>query len=197
MKTAFIIPGLGESAENPAYPEITNYFRKKGIRPLIVPIQWKYRTMSDYVAQFEDFYNKNKTEENSLLGFSFGAFIAFVAGTKSKNKSLVICSLSPYFKEDLKGTIKVHGKNVIERHIGSRRIKDFEKYSFNDLTKEIKSESVYIFVGEKELEICKMRAEDASRKISRSRLIKIKDTEHRIGQEGYLLAVKDLIDKEF
>ncbi|RJO61430.1 alpha/beta hydrolase [candidate division WS5 bacterium] len=197
MKTVFIIPGLGETEENnPVYQKIARYFKEKKIRPFIVPIHWQYRTMSDYVIEFTGFYNKYKTEESIFLGFSFGAFIAFLAAIELKPKAIILCSLSPYFKEDINGTIDAVRQDRIDRFIGKRRIKDFKQYSFGNLAEKINSKT-YILYGGKELSVCQKRAIDAGKKIKNSQLIKINNTEHNIRQEGYQKELQEMISKEF
>ena len=52
---------------------------------------------------------------------------------KIKPKMLFLCSLSPYFKEDLK-FLKKSWRNGI----GKKRIEDLENFSFEELAKDIK-----------------------------------------------------------
>jgi len=47
---------------------------------------------------YQNFDNKNSL----IIGFSFGAMVAFIASQKIRPKKLILCSLSPYFNEDLK-----------------------------------------------------------------------------------------------
>ncbi len=51
-KIAYIISGSGESPDEKAYRQISNFFRKKGIKPIPIKINWKYKLMPDYIEQF-------------------------------------------------------------------------------------------------------------------------------------------------
>jgi len=100
------------------------FFKSKGFIVKEVSIQWMYRVMSDYVEQFQDFYLKNKGEKNYILGFSFGAMIAFLSAPTLKPNKLFLCSLSPYFKEDLKNI-----DDASRKFFGVRQLKDLENHS--------------------------------------------------------------------
>lgn len=55
--------------------------------------------MSDYIDQVESQIKASKNTE--ILGFSFGAMIALKLSEKIKFHRVFLCSLSPYFSEDL------------------------------------------------------------------------------------------------
>ena len=121
-KIAFIIPGYVESKKsNPAYAKIAGYFREKGMRTVIVNIDWRYKVMSDYVKQFKETYAKCDINgaEVYFLGFSYGAMIAFISSTELKPKIQILCSLSPYFKEDLP-----HIPTWWKKYVGKKRMAD-------------------------------------------------------------------------
>mgnify|MGYP000845411952 FL=1 len=105
-KIAYIIPGFKESSlRQSGYKKIAGYLKEKGIESIQVEIDWKYETparFKDFLAQFLNQYKRPKKDtEVYLVGFSFGAVTAFLAEAKIKPKALILCSLSPYFKEDL------------------------------------------------------------------------------------------------
>ena len=74
----------------------------KGFTVSLVPITWERATMTDYAVEFESFYEKHKANDNYVLGFSYGAVIAFITANKLKPKKIYLCSLSSDFKEDVR-----------------------------------------------------------------------------------------------
>jgi hypothetical protein len=82
MKTMFIIPGFKESINDSSYKSLQKFFIRKKYVVKLVPIVWNYRTMTDYIQQFEDFYLKNKGSINYVFGFSYGAVIALSSAQK-------------------------------------------------------------------------------------------------------------------
>ena len=51
-RIAFILPGSTENTKKEKYQKIAGYFKKVGIEPIMVDIDWKRKTMTDYVNQF-------------------------------------------------------------------------------------------------------------------------------------------------
>lgn len=188
-KVVFIIPGCSESKKNnPAYSKIASYFRKKKIEPIIVDINWKRKTMSDYVEQFKKAYFKNKKyNEVYFLGFSYGAMISFISSAELKPKVQILCSLSPYFKEDFP-----YIREWWKRYIGQGRLADFKKISFNDFAKKVSAKTI-ILAGDKEGKEVYSRAKDANQRLKNSKLIIIPKAKHRIQQEEYLEEIKKII----
>ena len=111
--------------------------------------------------------------------------IAFLTAKQIKPKVLILCSLSPYFKDDLKDLkpawVKWWRNNFID-----------SDYSFTKIAPEINSKT-YIVVWDKESKNCLNRARDAKKKLKNAKLIIIKGAEHNITQKKYLVVVKKLI----
>lgn len=193
-KYAYIIPGFMENANTrKTYKQIASLFRKKGYTPVIAKITWKQRVMSDYVKEFNS-QLKEDVSKSVFLGFSFGAIIAFVSAVEHNPKKLLLCSLSPYFKQDIERT-----KNW--KHFKAkgfkRRIKDLRNFDFDKLSKKSRTETI-LFVGGKEIEKYPplgFRAKDAHRKIRGSKLTLIKDAPHDIGHVNYFSKIKESIEK--
>ncbi|HEY4483725.1 MAG TPA: hypothetical protein VI752_00930 [Candidatus Paceibacterota bacterium] len=190
-KIAYIIPGYGEShLRQRGYNKIAKFFEMAGIDPIHVEIDWEKnnpKKFDDYNQQFLKVYKKPKGGEVYVLGFSFGATVAFLTAVKTKPKALILCSLSPYFEEDLKDMklswVKFFRANFID-----------SDYSFTKLASKIKN-TTYIMVGDREGEICLNRARDAKDKIHGSDLIIMKGVEHKIGQKEYLDNIQKVISK--
>lgn len=186
-KTVYIIPGCFEKTGQPVYVQISDYFRKKRYFVKPVNIDWKNKTMSDYVLQFKSIVKKDKGKNISVFGFSYGAMIAFISASDLKPKKLYLCSLSPYFKEDLK-YIPVKWKKIV----GKRRIKDLNTFSFDKIACGIKSKT-YVFVGDKEGNLSIRRAKLANKKIKNSKLIIVLAAKHDISDKNYLSKIKENI----
>lgn len=190
-KIAYIIPGYGEShLRQRGYNKIAKFFEMAGIDPIHVEIDWEKnnpKKFDDYNQQFLKVYKKPKVGEVYVLGFSFGATVAFLTAVKTKPKALILCSLSPYFEEDLKDMkpswVKFFRANFID-----------SDYSFTKLASKIKN-TTYIMVGNQEGEICLNRARDAKDKVQDSHLIIMKGVEHKIGQKEYLDNIQKVISK--
>ena len=100
---------------------------------------------------------------------------------------LVLCSLSPYFKEDQAGLPKTYIKLT-----GKRRIEDLKKYSFNQIASKVKSK-VFLLAGGKEKVLLK-RARKAS-KLLKCPLTVIPGIGHDIGKRDYLNEIIKLAEK--
>lgn len=192
MKIAYLIPGYGENFDrkDARGRKIIDYFVKKGIKPIPIKINWKYRTMSDYTKQFEEQQVHTEKDEIYLFGFSYGAFISFAISPKVEPKMQIICSLSPYFKEDLKYLPKWWCDLS-----GKKRIKDFENFSFDAIAEKIsRNTETVLFVGSKERINCVKRAEEARRKIKNSKLIVVEGARHNM-KGRYLEEVINFLNK--
>ncbi len=192
-KIAFIILGYNQNKKNvPAFGKIESFFQAKNFQTVMVDIDWKYKTLSDYVAQFEKIYLENvkKDDQICFLGFSLGAMIALISSEKLKPKFQILCSLSPYFKEDLPRI-----KNWWKVFWGKRRMEDFAKFSLNKLAKNIPTKTI-ILAGDKEDWEVEIRAKEARQKIRNSQLIFIPNAKHDIGQTEYLTEVERIISEK-
>ncbi len=121
----YIIPGFGESLKDKPYLELIKYFESKGLRVVFYQPKWKWNTIKKWLDDFQNLLEKDDTQDSVILGFSFGADIA-VLSTKTHNFSkLILCSISPYFKEDIK-----YLPTLTEKYLGKKRMKAFQKQDF-------------------------------------------------------------------
>ena len=113
--------------------------------------------------------------------------MAFLTAAKLKPDALILCSLSPYFEEDLEDLkaswVKWFRKNFTE-----------SDYSFTKLAPKVKSRT-YLIVGDKEDRACLVRAKGARNDIADSSLSIAKGAEHKIGQKEYLATVEKVISR--
>ncbi len=179
MKTVFIIPGYFN------YPNKTVYFRLKGFfesNGYIVHIYWPnwFKSLSSIQSDFLKFFDAHKTEQNTLLGFSYGAMISFRFSLNNDIEKLILCSPSPYFAEDLKN-IPLHYQIMALLHK-----KDFrENWKFNELEKQYNCPTI-IFYGEKENKHLISRAKEFKKTHpDLVTLIEVKVAQHNIAEKEY------------
>ncbi len=178
-KTVFIIPGYKHGPKLKAYKEIAKIFIREGYHPILITIPWLNSTISENTEYFLKEYKKINRRKKYILGFSLGAMIAFLASTKVNATGVILCSLAPFFLEDLP---KVNGI------VKSRKYKDYSKLGFATLAKQIKSKQVLMLYGAKETKSLIRRVNATFDKITSADkyLISIKQIEHSIGDRRYL-----------
>ncbi len=186
-KIAYVIPGFMEQTNSQEYQKIIQYFQEENITVKPIKISWKYNNMSNYIKEFMEQINHKKEDEVILFGFSFGAMITFLSAKNIKPKKIILCSLSPYFKEDL-NFVKKSWKTIV----GTKRINDFKQFSFREISNEIKSKTI-LLVGEKENKLVMKRIKEAKTKLKDSQLIIVPGASHNISNKNYLEAIKKVI----
>lgn len=158
-----------------------------GYEPHFIQINWKYRILDDWVEQVSAKIPKSELQKSLLSGFSFGSMIAIGVAAITNPEKLLLFSLSPYFEEDRPFPAKY------QKWHGKRRIANFKKLSFNQLASQIKCPT-WIFVGNKEIEkypdTTGRRVKTAHRIIADSKLVKIDDVGHDVGDPAYVKAIK-------
>lgn len=165
-KIIFIIPGFRHLPTSRAYKEIATILKSEGYLPILVKIPWKQTTISDNTEYFLKKYKKFNSKKKYILGFSLGAMIAFIASTKVRVSGLILCSLSPYFKEDLPS----------------------ERFDCATVARKTKAKQILMLYGAKEAKSLIKRVNEAFDQVtSRDKyLIPVRKTEHNIGDKRYL-----------
>lgn len=176
-KVMFIIPGFNHLPTSRAYKQISKILKSEGYFPILIKIPWKNKTILENTEYFLKEYRKIKSKKKYILGFSFGAIIAFIASTKVRSSGLILCSLSPFFREDL---LESGGK--------TQSNKDFYKLRCATLARKIKSKQILMMYGALEAKSLIKRVTDAFNRIYSANkfLISIYKTEHNIGAKRYL-----------
>lgn len=190
-KVVYVIPGYGGTcSKNRGYKKLANVFQQYGIEPIGIDINWgkkRKERLSDYTRQFLKIYKKKRGVKTYVLGFSFGATIAFLSAQKSKPDCLILCSLSPYFKEDLQflkpSWLKWWKDN-------------FEKsdYSVVETARKIKSKTFLVVEGKDNRE-CLRTARGVKNNLRGSSLFIAKGAGHNIGHENYLKIITKIASK--
>jgi len=187
MKKIFVIPGFKQKTSEPSFLWLQKFLKEKEFDVVMVPITWSRKTMYDYVIEFEEFYLKNKSTENYIFGFSYGAVIAFMAGERLLPKKLFLCSLSSDFKEDLPRM-----KKWIVRYLGKNRIAEIATRSAVDIAKNLTVPTVVIY-GEKEgrnYPELKIRCEETVKFAKNAKLLIAKNAPHGISDPQYSETIK-------
>lgn len=179
-RIVYIIPGFRQRPQNKAYKEIARVLKRQGYRPILINIPWSKTNILQNTEYFLKEFKKVNSRRKYILGFSFGAMIAFIASTKVSASGLILCSLSPYFKEDLSKADNCY--------------QDFSRLHCASLAKQIKAKQILMLYGAKEAKSLIRRATEAFYKISSpdKYLIPIYKTEHDIGNKRYLDKIQQI-----
>ena len=183
-KRLYIIPGFNETTREKAYLQIKKIATRKGYDVFPINISWKYKTGSDWLeeARGKILKDNNKEIDSSILGFSFGALIAIELSKEFQFNNMYICSLSPYYSEDLKFIPK-----SATSWLGKRRINDFKKKTFNPNN----STKATFMVGDSEWDFAKDKIKERYNKWGGPKSLKIiKGSDHYIGNSAYLKQIE-------
>ena len=192
MKTVLFVPGYPEDLDSRDYAGTMRAIEKRGYIVVYVPIEWKRRTIDNWVQELENVYTKHDPRNTILAGFSFGAMTAFTAAAKVNPSELWLFSLSSYFAEDLLS--KAQNKSWL-KIIGHRRVEAFSKLKFEELANKISCKTL-LFYGQKELDnwpIMNERAQSAHRLLRNNTFIPIPGVGHDVADKIYVEAIESLI----
>ena len=176
--TFFIIPGFRQSVADDLYQWLVRYLSHKQINIVAVEIHWNYRTMRDYITEFQIIYQKNKTKVNYVLGFSYGAVIAVMTGQDLLVDRLLLCSLSPDFAED-----RTAMSPEIVTYIGKKRYTEASSRLAQAIAKNLTVQTV-LFCGEKESVLYPqmlIRAQEMVSSAQHAKLVMVENAPHDIG----------------
>lgn len=192
IKIVFIIPGFKHKISQKGYIALKKNLKKEGYTVVTVAIPWRDSTITDNASFFMKKYKKTVEKytiaktEIFLLGFSYGALIALLAATKISVQGLILCSLSPFFKEDLPKKLP---KNV--SFLQEKRYSAFAKLKITKIAKKIKAKNVMMLYGEKESVKLIERTKSAFHcvKTKNKYLFSVSNTEHNIADTKYISAI--------
>ena len=187
-KVVFIVPGFGELTSEEKYQKIARYFKKTNITPIMVGINWKRKVISDYVQEFLTKYEQKKSEVNYFWGFSLGAMICFIASSKVNVNTQILCSLSPYFSEDIP-TIRP----AWLKYWGKKRTEDFRIIHSEDLVKTIKAKTILLAGSKEGKEIATSNNRIYHLLLCKKGRYIIKDAKHDISNLKYQKKIGELI----
>lgn len=184
-KTIIIIPGFGESTKDSTYSAVKKEIKSLGYNIVFHQPKWKKNTIKKWLSDFKEFLKKFEKTNPIILGFSFGAYIAIISAKDFKFSKIILCSLSPYFKDDIKNL-----SAITYKILGRKRIDDFKKHDF---PKNLETPTIFL-VGDKDMKIVIKRSVSAYKKYKGyKKIIKIKGAEHDLNNKNYIDEIKQAL----
>ncbi|OGC82219.1 MAG: hypothetical protein A2V81_00575 [Candidatus Abawacabacteria bacterium RBG_16_42_10] len=184
--TFFIIPGFGQKTSDPVWQQIKKMVMKHHKNLVMVQPGWKRRTLTDWVEDLNA-VRKQYPEPHYLLGFSYGAMTAFVSGIQLPAKAQVLCSLSPYFEEDL-----LHTRAWWSKIVGKKRMQDFTKYNFKKLAARSKAKT-WLLIGEKESPEIFQRLKATKKIMPHWHVEVVSGAKHDISDQNYVVLLEKVL----
>lgn len=190
-KVLYLIPWFTEQIHEERYHNLINVLKSKDIKIVPILIDRKYKTMSDYVYQAISQINKHKSWDIvSILWFSFGAVISYIISSQTDIiDTQYLCSLSPYFQEDLD-----HIPQRRKRFMGKKRIQDFQSISSSLLAKNI-SAHTYLLYWTQEHPAVATTSIRISNDLQNHNIIAIPWGKHDISQAVYHSTIETLLSQ--
>jgi hypothetical protein len=147
-KVAYIIPGFTESTHDFPYTQIKEWLEIKSISVVPVNITWDLQKeiacmpsyVEQFLLQFQQHYKQG--DEVYILGYSFGAMVAWIAAQEINPHTVILCSMSPFFKEYIAEHREVWNKKM--SRIG---VSDMQEYSFGLHAPQKTCAQVHILIG--------------------------------------------------
>lgn len=186
-ETVLFVPGYQEGLDDRDYQGLMASIEDQGYKAQFVPIKWRRTTVQDWVRELNAIYDDLDAEETVLAGFSFGALTAFVAAAARNPSQLWLCSLSPYFAEEVTAD-----RGRIKRRLGRRRTQAFMALDFASLAQKISCETL-LFYGEKEIPSVIRRVSAASQAVAKSHTVAVSDCGHDATDPRYVAALRKTI----
>lgn len=186
--TLFIVPGFKQKITDLAWLKVKKLAQKSFQQVTLFQPEWNYHTLTHWAGSFDQCRHQYVGPQ-MVLGFSFGAMIAFLSSINLPTKTAILCSLSPYFSEDISSL-----KPWWNQAVGKKRMAIFQETHFSKLAAKSHSQN-YLLVGEKEVPQCFTRYHDALEQLSGSCGIVVPQAGHDIGHQAYLAALDQLFNK--
>jgi pimeloyl-ACP methyl ester carboxylesterase len=194
MRTAIIIPGFQHRVVSGrgsrTYQPLLADLRKAGYEPLPITVTWQRHTFDDWLPEVLAQLKGIDASNTLLIGFSYGAMLSMVAATHHAFGRVFLCSLSPYFAEDVP-RLKKSWLDMA----GHRRISVFETVSFEDVVQNYKARQTTVFAGEVEMERRKApllaeRGLAAGAQLPNAHFVPVPGAGHDISYPTYAAAIK-------
>lgn len=184
-KKIYIVPGFGESTRMKNYREVINLSKEKGFEVVGIKIFWDMdKTMDDYLLEVSE-QLPNVNEDDYVLGFSFGAYIAYILSQKKVFNKYIFCTISPYFKENLKD-IPQDAKD----YFGEEFMKSLEIHKIH----KGKDKKAWFFTGEKDWGLAiKMNKKASDKWKGESNFKLVKNTGHELSADNYIKELKNIL----
>ena len=133
----YIIPGLGETCNLARYQALGNALKSKESKVIYINPDW-YNTLSEQVFPV----GKN----DIIIGFSYGAVLAYLISKKFTCKKIILASLSPIHKFSYKSLVIDYCKHMSKK-MSEKLSKEIKSIKINLNTLETPR---VLLIGEKE-----------------------------------------------
>ncbi|MGB8816173.1 MAG: hypothetical protein WCC74_03030 [Minisyncoccia bacterium] len=185
-QTIYIIPGFGESLRDAPYLDFIEYLKSKKYNVVFYQPKWKWNTIERWLEDFNKIIDKNYQNDSIILAFSLGAYIAVLSTKYHTFSKLILCSLSPYFSNDINFLPK-----IAEKILGRRRFTAFRKQDFPNNTK---TPAIFL-CGSEEKDLFP----NGDKKYfdlwkGKKKRIIVSNSDHDISNPNYVKEIKNLLD---
>lgn len=156
-----------------------------------MPFIWNRTTVTQYTDKFVDFYAKARGSYNVVIGNSYGAMVAFLSAPKITPNKVLLCSLSPYFKEDGDKTTREYR---VQR-FGKRRDEAMDQLSANHTAQAINLTDIEVVMlyGEQEKKVYPHlveRVKSTAKDLKDVKLIEVPNAPHEFRDPAYIKGIK-------
>ena len=183
---AYVIPGFGENVTDKPYKLVILELRKIGYNVVPVKINWARNTWENWKEEVAKTIKKNG-HPDLVFGFSFGAMLALA--NSDGVQTGIFCSLSPYYQEDMPKLPKLCWKML-----GKRRMDAFARHAFSEV-RSFPKKSFFVY-ADKDFPLLKELIFERVKSISgKTKIIEAKNSEHYLGEAGYMDAVMGIFKK--
>lgn len=189
MKTVLFVPGFQEDQHSRDYDVLLKAIKHKGYHAEFISINWRRTVVDDWVEQLMDAYRRCNPKHTVLAGFSQGAVTALVTASQRLPSAVWLCSLSPYFAEDM---TEIDTKPSWLHYIGARRAERFRTLSFASIAPRILC-PVLLIAGAKEHELVQRRAGLAAKAFKNALLVTAPGCAHDVTNRNYMQTLTEHI----
>ncbi|HSE61481.1 MAG TPA: alpha/beta hydrolase [Candidatus Saccharimonadales bacterium] len=194
MKTAIVIPGFKQQVANGPgsrmFQPLLGDLKAAGYEVVPIAITWDRQDIVAWAAEAERQISQLELPRCLLIGFSFGAMTAAVLATRHVFGRVFLCSLSPYFAEDVP-----RARSTWLAMAGKRRIETFSKLHFAEVVRDYKPHHTTVFLGTWEMKHRKApvlgeRGKMAAKLLPGARLVMAEGAGHDLSHPAYKAAIK-------
>lgn len=183
------IPGKGTSRANYPYDKILRKIQRRGHNTQFCHMNWpRSAVVGDWLDQARPAYAQCDPSQTIVVGFSIGAMLAFLLAAQQPPAGLVLCSVSPYFAEDLS---LVPMRWI--RQLTPERHASFKKLYFDDVAPAITCPTRLV-IGGREPDWAQQRTQKASAALPGGDIFAAKNAGHTPAMWSYIQALNAAFD---
>lgn len=183
MINFYLIPGFGETTNDPGYQDVIKFAQNKGFNVITHNPDWE-KNADFWIKGLGEILDQDNSEKQ-ILGFSMGAYIAALCAKDHQFTKIFFCSLSPYFKSDIE-----HLPKLAFEVFGEKRMEIFSNYSFPE---NIDASAIFI-VGDRDIPIVVERSKKSHEVwVGEKKLVIIPGVGHDISEKKYIEALEGVI----